>query len=72
MVKTRKMCIDLKKSQKQKNDKITKNKSIKKKNQIPGSSIDELLKLCKPFSICLTRCDSKQGKFYLECRSIKS
>lgn len=66
MAKTRKMIKDLEKSKK--SDKARKNRSRKKSisANIPqskngddsrGSSIDELLKICRPLSVKLVRCN---------------
>lgn len=46
---------NLKKSLKVKSDKITKEKNIEQITENPGTSIDELLKLCKPCTIRLNR-----------------
>lgn len=52
MVKTRRMNKVIKSL---KSEKIKKNEKIKKSNGNPSTSIEDLLKLCKPFTIRLIR-----------------
>lgn len=53
--KTKKNSQHLNKSLKPKSGKITKKNKVQQNKQNPCTSIDEMLKLCKPFSIRLNR-----------------